>query len=377
MFIHSGLRLLTALTLLFFVTAAAAAGDPYNAFQWNRANALAKNGKIDRRPWYEWWYYKVVQPETRRAFFFVYGVVNPWDLTGEKTASRAHLSFGDFESRSIIEENRPAADFQASYDEPYVRIGENSATAGRIVGRVGGADGAQAAWNLALETEWSFNAMGWGMGMPGLLDIFWYPAQASARMSGWIEENGERFELQDAPAYQDRNWGRAFPKWWAWIVSNRFENSPGTALVAGGGKPKLFGQVAVYEGMSLGLKYGGKEYSFRPNDADRFKVKVRFGVWEVTAVNREGYKIEISAYAPKEKFMLLPFMTPQGQVYRDYETLTGDLRVKLYEREGGWLTWQWKPIAELESREAGIEFGSYDSQDLSIESVFAQEIQFE
>ncbi|MBI2605403.1 MAG: hypothetical protein HYW49_04910 [Deltaproteobacteria bacterium] len=377
MSINSGLRLLAALTLVFSVTAAAAGGDPYNSFQWNRANALAKNGKTDRRPWYEWWYYKVVQPETERAFFFVYGVVNPWDLTGRNPASRAHLSFGDFGSRRIVEESRPAADFHASYDEPDVRIGENLATAGRIVGRLADSSGAIAAWDLSLETEWSFNAMGWGMSVPGLLDIFWYPAQASARMSGWIDENGERIELRDAPAYQDRNWGRAFPKWWAWIVSNRFKNSPGTALVAGGGKPRLFGQVAVYEGMTVGLKYGGKEYSFRPNDADRFKVNVRFGVWEVTAVNLEGYKIEISAYAPKEKFMLLPFMTPQGRVYRDYETLTGDLWVKLYKREGVWPAGKWKPVAALESREAGIEFGSYDANDVGLEAVFAGELRLQ
>ena len=33
------------------------------------------------------------------------------------------------------------------------------------------------------------------------------------------------------------------PKWWTWIVSNKFENSPDTALAIGGGQPVTFGSI--------------------------------------------------------------------------------------------------------------------------------------
>lgn len=80
---------------------------------------------------------------------------------------------------------------------------------------------------------------------------------------------------------------------------------------------------------------------------------VSFGKWKVMAMSKK-YKIEVEAYAPKEEFMDLQFVTPSGEIFHDYETLTGQLRVKLYERNGVGL----KLIADLISNYAGIEFGS-------------------
>ena len=44
-------------------------------------------------------------------------------------------------------------------------------------------------------------------------------------------------------------------------------------------------------------------------------------------------------------------MTPQGKMYNDYEALTGRVNVKLYKGA--------KLLADLESDEAGIEYGSF------------------
>ncbi len=84
------------------------------------------------------------------------------------------------------------------------------------------------------------------------------------------------------------------------------------------------------------------------------KFDIQWGKWEVSATNWHGEKIEISAFAPKEKFMLLPFTTPQGEKFYDYETLTGSMVVRLYKQEAG----EWKLLNTLETDEAGIEWGS-------------------
>lgn len=182
-------------------------------------------------------------------------------------------------------------------------------------------------------------------------------------MSGVLDFNGKRYEFDRALAYQDRNWGISFPKWWTWLVSNNFKGSPGTVLAAGGGRPKIFQHVELIEGMTIGLRHKGKEYTFRPNDGDIVKLDVRFGRWEVRATSLNHLrKISISAYAPPEKFMDLQFVTPEGEVFHDYEALTGQMRVSLYERKN--LLSSWKLIARLESDEAGIEFGSADVIDL-------------
>lgn len=203
-----------------------------------------------------------------------------------------------------------------------------------------------------MEKEWGANLMGWTMHQDWISNIYWYPAQAGARMSGTINYRGKVHTLNGAPAYQDRNWGRSFPKWWTWLVSNNFKGAPGTVLAAGGGQPRIYPGVSPVQTVTIGLRHQGREYLFRPTTGDIVKIDVNFGKWEVRARNKRGERLEISAFAPRDKFLLLKFMTPQGRVFNDYEALTGRMSVKLY--KGGGL------LADLETEDAGIEYGSPD-----------------
>ncbi len=374
------LILLSATLLGSFAQAFQENADPYNALIWNRKNALAQNGRIDRDDWYEWWYYKVVVPETDQAYYFVYGVVNPWDTRSPNPAnesSRSYVGFGDFSAKVIGENKFGTEAFSAAYDRTFIQVGDNTATDQEISGAIEDTQ-VSAKWHLNLSRDWSFNAMGWGMFQNWVSNIYWYPAQASAAMTGWIEtgkpgEPSRRIELDHAPAYQDRNWGRSFPKWWTWLVSNHFKNSPGTVLASGGGRPKIFNEVELISAVVVGLKHEGKEYSFRPNDGDKISIDINYGKWEVVAENRNDERIEISANAPKEAFLCLPFMTPQGQWFYDYETLKGNIKVKLFKKKG-WFNPTWVQIADLETDEGGIEYGSPQEQSDGDASFFDRQL---
>ena len=215
--------------------------------------------------------------------------------------------------------------------------------------------------------------MGWAMGIEGVSNIFWFPAQASASMSGWIRYKDREIYFDHAPGYQDRNWGRSFPKWWTWLVSNQFQNSPGTVLAAGGGRPLILNYLDVMDGMSIGLRHQGKFYEFRNTDGHSVQMEIRFGKWEVTATNPQGFKIVIHATAPRDKFMILPFQTPQGPTFYDYEALRGHIEVSLSEKTG-LFGLDWKEITHLSTEEGGIEFGSGDLQE--VEDFFGRSFQF-
>jgi len=111
------------------------------------------------------------------------------------------------------------------------------------------------------------------------------------------------------------------------------------------------------EGLAVGLRHRGREYAFRPGNGDYERISVDFGTWNIMAVNRDGYKIEIEASAPCESFMDLVFATPDGNLFHDYETLTGALTVKLYE----WDFCQYRLLETLMSDFAGIEYGAADA----------------
>lgn len=329
--------------------------EPYNNLIWNRENVLAGNGAADTGPWYEWWYYKVVLPDTGDAFYFVYGVVNPWDTAGTNPASHAYVGFGDFNAQQQIREIYPVSGFAGAYDRTDVLIGEQHATDTAITGSLT-EGGHTVSWDIAITNLWDFNAMGWAMFVPELTNIYWYPAQAAALFTGTIVYDGNEYTFDNAPGYQDRNWGRTFPSWWAWITANHFLGNPDTILAAGGGQPTILDEINSIQGLAIGLRHKGREYVFRPNDGDSERLTVDFGTWNIVATNKSGYKIEIKASAPCESFMDLVFDTPDGTRFHDFETLTGSLTVKLYK----WEIYRYRLLETLTSDFAGIEYGSAD-----------------
>lgn len=321
------------------------AHDRFNTYQW-------RGGE---KPWFEWWYYKFNIPGTDDAFCIIYGIVNPGDSTGKYPWSRAYTEVVNFRSGEIFSSVTDIKDFNASKQESFIQIGTNTAKTDLIEGNIVNKNGDSVSWEIHIQNSWSFNAMGWGMYIPTATNIFWYPAQASALFTGIIRFGGNTYNFQNCPGYQDKNWGRSFPAWWTWIVSNHFRGNPNTAIVVGGGRPKILNIRDPIEGVSIGLKHKDKIYSFRPNDADNMNLDVRFGNWEIEAWNMKN-KIRIRAWAPAEKFIDLMFTTPDGKIFHDLETLNGELKVELYERK--WGKKKWHLVDTLYSDQAGIEYGT-------------------
>lgn len=336
-------KLLSLILLFIFSFPLFADVDPFNVYQYKPGS---------EKPWFEWWYYKVVLPDTGESFFFVYGVVNPWDEKHTMKGTRAYVGMGDFSQKEQVENIFPLENFKAAYDQTLIQVDHNDASDIHFAGSLNHASGDQYSWDVSINKDWSYNPAGWATGK-GITDIEWYPAQASAHCSGTIISKNQLHQFTNAPCYQDRNWGTAFPSWWAWIVSNQFKENPDSVLAVGGGKPNLYGRKTPIQGVSIGLHHKGIDYHFRPNDLDRVETDISFGKWEMSGEN-EKYKVTVSASAPKEKFMDLKFVTPNGDVFHDYETLTGKVVVKVYHKS----LVNWKLVDTLTSDYAGIEYGS-------------------
>ena len=316
--------------------------DHFNYLVWDQKD----------HPWFEWWYTKVTVPETNESFFVTLGMVNPEKNSGR--TGKAIVSIGDFKSNVIETEYLDLSSFSAKKDTLDVRVGSTSFSGNHFSGRVH-----ESSFDFTIQNKWSFNAMGWAMFIPNLTNIAWFPAQADAVCTGKFEtldpqHQKKTVEFNRAPCYQDRNWGESFPRWWAWIVSNHFNEDQDATLAVGGGVPKILGHE-LYEGVSIGFRYHKKNYTFRPNDLAKVSTEICFGKWKVQAED-PYHRIEINAYAPPEAFMDLPFLTPQGFMFHDLETLNGHLEVRLFERATP--NEEYKQVVQLTSDLAGIEFGS-------------------
>lgn len=345
------------LVTLIFMNIGFAQVDPNNTYQFNRENHFAENGMVQQAPWFEWWYYKVVLPEQNKSFYFVYGVVNPWDDTATLSASRSYVEMGSFADQLIINNKYSVKDFSAAYEKTSIQVGtDNKATDKYFQGQVQNEMGDRTAWKIAIKKQWSFNATGPATGK-NITQIEWYPAQADARCSGEVIVNGAVYQFKNAPCYQDRNWGSQFPDWWAWVVANDFINNSNTSLAIGGGRTTFNNTGVKVEGFAIGLKHKGREYQWKPYVGDLVTYQVNFGKWDFLAINKT-HMIKISGFAPREKFMDLQFTTPQGKIFHDYEALHAELKVEIY-RHKSLLNPVWVLDEVLYSQHAGLEYGSF------------------
>ncbi len=324
--------------------------DPHNSFQWNRENL--GTGKMDTGDWYEWWFYKVNDPKTGEAFFFCYGVVNPWDQEGSSPHSRAFVTFGDFQRKIILSSKFPVSLFKASYDSPFVQVGSHMSDAQNLTANFND-EGHAVKWDLTVRKKMGWNAMGWGMGYPSLFNIYWYPAQMDAEISGTLTLDGKEYVFEKADGYQDRNWGRTFPKWWFWMSVTSFLENPESSFVGGGGDAKIPYGMPVPTAILLALHHEGQLYEFRSSEPEYvFEWDLDLGHWEITATGFK-YRLKVKASAERDQMMDLQFPTPNGKIFHDYETLNGKLRVQLYQNQIGW-----KKIVDLSTETtAGLEFG--------------------
>src|SRR3989338_4639296 len=135
-----------------------------------------------------------------------------------------------------------------------------------------------------------------------------------------------------------------------------FDENKESAFVAGGGDSRFSNGAPLPTALLLGLHHEGVLYEFRSSDFKHyFDWEIEMGKWSLTALHR-FHRIEVTASEEIPEMLDLPFYTPGGETFHDYETLTGKIHVKLYKRKP--LMMGWEKIADLSTQDkAGLELG--------------------
>ena len=299
-------------------------------------------------PFFEGWYYKVTDPEKMRSFFFIYSVQNPGAPLHPSSGGFLYIERddGDYEFYLL-----PLEDFSASRQKCDVVIGESTATEKRISGYVPSPDG-DISWNLDIDimSEWG-KTMGALTNVPGI-PVNWYVNALKSRVTGSIDWRGEVYELEDAPGYNDHNWGPVFPEAWLWIQANGFEDE--TEAIAFAGGPVPLGPVDP-SGYMLAFKSRNRLYEFRTQDLTAtFDVEHNYLLGQVQVIATKGndrvvFKIDSDPDYLRE--VLIP--TTQGMVKGGYEAFFGTFTVNLWKRGVA----DWNLVSHSESQIGVVEFG--------------------
>ncbi|WP_033375481.1 tocopherol cyclase family protein [Spirulina subsalsa] len=337
---------------------------PHSGYHWN--------GSSER--FFEGWYFRVTLPTIEQTFAFMYSIEDP--LGGQAYSGGAaqvlgandeylcrtfpdvtqfwatpdELGLGHWGKTNLTQNPQllDSKDFETHVQEGY------QSTAYLNQGVIGDrATKKYCRWQYEIKPIYGWgnpnqtqqSTAGWLSSFP-IFEPGWQILMAHGLATGWIDWSGQLYYFDDAPAYHEKNWGRAFPQRWFWVNCNVFKSESDLAITAGGGKR---GVLWWMESVALiCLHYRGKFYEFVPWNSEVSWVIEPWGYWKMQAKNAQ-YEVELVG---KTQHLGTPLRAPtsEGLAFCCRDTMRGHLRLELREKQG-------QVIVRAESSVCGLEVG--------------------
>jgi tocopherol cyclase len=333
---------------------------PHSGYHWDGSS----------RRFFEGWYYRVTLPDCGQTFAFMYSIQDP--IAGKPHSGGSAQILGPNDTylcRSFPDvekfwawRNALGLGHWGQMDEPeslthhlstspglcsvpgfltpdqfdrHIRQGYQATTIWHQGKLADPGSGQSARWQYAIQPIY-----GWGnptkpqqstAGWLSFLQLFepgWQILMAHGLASGWIEWNGDRYSLDNAPAYAEKNWGGAFPQKWFWINCNRFDGEPDLAITAGGGRR---GVLWWMESVAMiGIHYRGNFYEFVPWNSQVHWHIHPWGYWHLWA---ESDRMTVDVVGTTEHpGTLLRAPTARGLTFACRDTMQGHVTVQLRDR---------------------------------------------
>ena len=289
------------------------------------------HGKVMSPPFFEGWYFKVVDSTGLQRFAFIPGV-----FMG-KTAEDSHAFVQVLEGASSrVEYHRyPIDQFWSSADGFELRIGENHFTLDQIQLNI------QNSGQTVLGELKFDHPIGWPVRMtsPGVMGWFaWVPRMECYHgvlgfdhaVKGAITVDGQTHDFAGGRGYIEKDWGKAFPQAWVWMQSNHFEQAHTCLTASVAIIPWL---RSAFSGFIVGFWQEGKLHRFATYANSRIlglAVDDQHVRWQM---HNRTHRLEIVATQAEGGLLLAP--TPEGMGRRIAETLNSTIHVKLVHLKSG------------------------------------------
>ncbi len=286
-------------------------------------------------PFYEFWSYRVTDPDTGKSFSFIYGIINPVAEQGQPSEGFLYVRAddGDFLYAPV-----PYSRFEASIGRCDVKIATSRATESHISGAILHRNG-DISWNLSIEilSKWS-KTMGSLTNIPAL-PVNWYVNGLNARATGEINWRGKKYYINNGVAFNDHSWGEVFPKAWLFAQSNSFFNENEAVAFAGGVVDFLVTEKPAY---MLAYKTQERLYEFQSQDLNVVfytEIDLETGRLVVTAI-KGSKKIVLTIDAEVEGMMNVLVPRYEGMIPGSKQAMSGAFIVELYNRNDQNMLWE-------------------------------------
>lgn len=314
-------------------------------------NPAGYHGHGKRPPFFEGWYYKLVDASEQHRFAIIPGVF----LSKDPAKHHAFVQILDGQTGHVTYHRYPAEEFWAAEGDVdgvfELRIGPNRFTGEQLSLDIASAE-LVVQGNVSFDrvTPWpvtlaSPGIMGWYAWIP-FMECYHGIVSLDHELEGTLNVNDQHIDFSRGRGYTEKDWGQAFPEAWIWYQTNHF-GQPGTSLTA---------SVAIipwirrsFPGFIIGLWHEGSLYRFATYTGARIEV-LEVAEQQVKWVVRDRrYRLEMLAFRSDGSLLRAP--TPMDMARRIPETLNATIDVSLYAVADG----RMKLLLQGTGRHAGLE----------------------
>lgn len=223
-----------------------------------------------RYPYFEGWYFKLVDASETRRFAVIPGIFKG----PTEDASQAFVQFLDGDTGQVTFFRYPFADFRASPEVFSVQVGPNRFSRDEIALALDGPElTLSGEIRLTETTPWprrwhSPGIMGWFSFVP-FMQCYHGIVSLDHALQGALCLNGASIDLTGGRGYTEKDWGSAFPSAWVWFQSNHFDTAH-TSLTASVATIPWLG--SEFAGFIIGLWHDGRLYRFATYTGARLEV---------------------------------------------------------------------------------------------------------
>ena len=281
-------------------------------------------------PFFEGWYYKLVDAAEGRRYAIIPGVF----LSHDPERQHAFVQVLDGRSGQSAYHRYPADVFWAAKDRFEIGIGPNRFTACEIALDLEG-PGLPVRGQLRFEglNPWpvrltSPGIMGWYAWMP-FMETYHGVVSLDHGIEGSLIIANEEIDFSGGRGYIEKDWGRSFPAAWIWFQTNHF-GRPGTSLTASVAIIPWIGRS--FPGFIVGLLHNGRLYRFATYtgaETEALDITDEEVTWIITD---RRYSLEMRARRAEGGLLQAPTTVDMGR--RIAETLDARVEVRLHERQG-------------------------------------------
>ena len=309
-----------------------------------------------KRPYFEGWYFKLIDATTQHKYAIIPGVFLGKD-------PHAFIQVLNGTTKEAFYHRYPLSHFWAADDAFEVHIGASRFNRHAMSLLI---DTPQ----QKIEADLQFGGgQPWpvSLGSPGIMGWYaWVPTMECYHgvlsldhtIYGTMQIDGAVIDFRSGRGYIEKDWGQSFPSAWIWLQTNHFEYAPGTSLSAS--IAMIPWQFTRFRGFIVGLWHEGMLYRFATYTGAKTETLTVAGEqihWVLMGKTAgAAHRLEIIASRGESAILAGPSTVDMGK--RVAESLTATATVRLSRFESG----QDVPIFVGNGRFAGLEVHNVEEE---------------